>query len=225
MQASVSAQETSQELQQTLADLGKRLRLDPKDAEAYQERGCVQFKLGRFQASVADFDKYLELRPERKARHWQRGISCYYAGLYDEGRKQFESYHDTDNSDVENAVWRCMCMAKAGGILKARQAMLKVGEDRRVPMRHVYDMFNGKLQPTDVLAAAQAGKPGKELLNHQLFYAHLYVGIFYDIEGDASQALQHLNKAADDYRIGHYMWDVARVHRDLLKKTLLDKKK
>ncbi len=27
-----------------------------------------------------------------------------------------------------------------------------------------------------------------------------------------------MTKAADDYRIGHYMGDVARVHRDLLKK-------
>ena len=59
--------------------------------------------------------------------------------------------------------------------------------------------------------------PGTEALTRQLFYAHLYVGIYYDLEGDAPRALAHLNKAVDEYRIGHYMWDVARVQRDVLK--------
>src|SRR5207245_385191 len=75
-------------LRRELASLDKQIAADPKRAEAYHERGCLQFKLGNFNASVRDFDKYLELQPERKAGHWQRGISCYYAGLYDEGRKQ-----------------------------------------------------------------------------------------------------------------------------------------
>ena len=41
-----------------------------------------------------------------------------------------------------------------------------------------------------------------------------------NVEGDAARALAHLNKATDDCRINHYMWDVARVHRDLLKNQL-----
>ena len=207
-------------LEKALASLNERLRRDRADAEAYHERGCVQFKLADFKAAVRDFDKYIELRPERQAGHWQRGIAFYYAGQYDAGRRQFEGYQKVDGNDVENAVWRYLCMAKSVGIPKARQDMLKIGLDRRVPMRQVYDMFSGKLKPADVLAAAQAGNPNKEVLNRQLFYAHLYVGIYEDLAGDTVQALGHLNKATDDYRIDHYMWDVARVHRDGLKKQL-----
>jgi lipoprotein NlpI len=85
-------------------------------------------------------------------------------------------------------------------------------------MRQVYDMFSGRLQPADVLAAAQAGKPAPDLLSRQLFYAHLYVGIHYDLEGNVPKAVEHLEKAAGEYRIGHYMGDVARIHRDILKK-------
>src|SRR5438874_660218 len=81
---------------------------------------------------------------------------------------------------------------------KARTDMLKIGADRRVPMRQVYEMFSGKLKPADVLAAAQSGPPAKELLTRQLFYAHLYVGIYFDLEGDMPTALEHLNKATDD---------------------------
>src|SRR5579863_8722516 len=91
------AQTASQSLEKTLADLDKQIQSDPKSAEAYHERGCVQFKLANFKASVRDFDRYIELRPERKAGHWQRGISYYYAGQYDDGRKQFEGYQDFDS--------------------------------------------------------------------------------------------------------------------------------
>jgi lipoprotein NlpI len=216
--------ETDADLKKALADLDKQIRADPKRAEAYHERGSVHFKIGNFKDSVRDFDKYVELRPEKKASHWQRGISCYYAGQYDEGRKQFEGYQDFDNSDVENAVWRFMCMARAGSVDQARKAMFKIGDDRRVPMRQVYEMYSGRLKPAEVLAAAQAGNPAKELLGRQLFYAHLYIGIYYDLEGKTAKALEHLNKAADDYRISHYMGDVARIHRDLLKKKKSSRK-
>jgi lipoprotein NlpI len=212
------AQSTPAELNKALADLNKQLDAHPRDADGYHERGCVHFKLGNFKESVRDFDRYLELKPERKAGHWQRGISCFYASQYEEGRKQFEGYQDFDSNDVENAVWRYMCMAKMSGTAKARREMLKVGDDRRVPMRQVYEMFKGNLTPAEVLAAARAAgsdNPGKEA-SRPLFYAHLYVGIYYDLEGDAASALAHLNKAAGKYRIGHYMGDVARVHRDVL---------
>jgi len=214
------AQTTSETLEKTLADLDKQIQSDPKAAEAYHERGCVHFKLANFKASVRDFDRYIELKPERKAGHWQRGISYYYAGQYDDGKKQFEGYQDFDSNDVENAVWRFMCMARAAGIPKARKDMLKIGNDRRVPMRQVYELFSGKMSPADVMDAArgaEAGNPGQEAKNRALFYAHLYVGIYYDLEGNSAQALLHVNKAVSDYRIGHYMWDVARVQRDVLK--------
>ena len=105
-----------------------------------------------------------------------------------------------------------MCMARKDGIDKARKAILKIGNDKRVPMRQVYDLFKGDLKTDDVLKAAKT--------DPQLFYAHLYVGIYFDLLGDKKQALAHLNKAADDYRIEHYMGDVARIHRDLLAKEL-----
>jgi lipoprotein NlpI len=200
-----------------LGDLDRAITLAPQTPDAYQQRGCVNFKLGKFDASVRDFDRYIELRPEARASHWQRGISYYYAERYDDGRKQFEGYQDYDSNDVENAVWRFMCMARGDGLPKARQALLKIGDDRRVPMRQVYDLFKGELTPKDVLTAAQADTGNATRNNSQHFYAHLYVGIYHDLTGERQLALEHLNRATDEHRIGHYMWDVARVHRDLLK--------
>jgi lipoprotein NlpI len=203
---------------EAVADFDKALQLDARLADAYDRRGSEQFKLGRIKESVADFDKYLELRPEHKPRHWKRGISYYYTGQFDEGKKQFEGYQTFDSNDVENAVWRYLCMARANGVEKARAEILKIGDDRRVPMRQIYDLYRGQSKPEEVLAAARAGQPDPDDLNERLFYAHLYLGLYHEAAGDKKLALEHLRKAAEDHRIGHYMWDVARVHYQLLKK-------
>jgi len=109
-------------------------------------------------------------------------------------------------------------MARRLGVDKARGDLLKIRRDPRVPMREIYDLYAGQLQPEDVLKAARAGSPKPDVLNNQLFYAHLYLGLYFEAGGDAKQAAAHLREAVE-HRIGHYMWDVAKVHVDLLKKS------
>ena len=106
--------------------------------------------------------------------------------------------------------------AKVDGVDKARQSILKIGKDARVPMMKVYDLYRGVAKPEDVLAAARDEKLTPEQLNRTHFYAHLYVGLYYDATGDKKRALEHLTEAAQKYPIEHYMWDVARVARDVL---------
>jgi lipoprotein NlpI len=203
---------------EAVADYSQAIRLDPKAAEAYQLRGIAQFQRALPKESALDFDRYLELKPEARPGHWMRGISLYYAGRYDEGRKQFDAYQATDTNDVENAVWHFLCGAKLDGVDKARAAVLKIGKDGRVPMMEVYDLYRGKLEPADVLAAAEAGKVPEAQRAQQRFYAHLYLGLYYDVLGDRKKAEEHLQLAAEKYPIGHYMHDVARVHLELLRK-------
>ena len=193
------------------------MRSIPGPAEAYDRRGSARFKLGNVAGSAADFDKVVELKAAEKAAHWRRGISLYYAGRFEEGQKQFEDGQAVYANDAENAVWCYLCMARRLGRDKARAAMLKIGKDRRAPMMEIYALFCGRGVPADVLAAVRADKPQREVVNERLFYAHLYLGLYYESEGDAKRALEHLGRAAD-LRINHYMWDVARVHRDLLRK-------
>jgi lipoprotein NlpI len=210
-----SLRESQGRYAEAVADYSQAVTLDARAAEAYDRRGSAYFKLGQFAKSVADFDRFLELRPAERPGHWRRGISLYYAGRYEDGQKQFEGYEQLDTNDVENAVWCYLCAAKRLGVDKARAALLKIGKDRRVPMMEVYALFSGRAKPADVLAATQAGNPPAGLLKQQQFYAHLYLGLYYDCIGDAKQALEHLERAVQ-LRLGHYMWEVARVHRDVL---------
>ena len=202
---------------EAIQDFDQAIALDPKAAEAYDRRGSEHFKLGHIKESIDDFDKFLELRPDAKPGHWRRGISYYYAGRFDDGRKQFEAYQSVDGNDVENVVWRFLCMARAVGVDKARADMLPVDQDRRVPMMRIYSLFRGQAKPEDVLAAARQGEPNEEELKQRLFYAHLYLGLYFELGGDKKKALDHL-AAAENLKTGGYMGDVARVHRMMLEK-------
>ena len=202
---------------QAIADYDAVVKLDPKAAEVYNRRGSEHFKLGRIEASIADFDRAIELNPRQEPYHWQRGISYYYAGLYRKGRDQFQSHQQVNANDVENAVWHFLCWARLEGVNKARQSLLDIEGDRRVPMMEIYRLFKGEGAIDDVLRAARAGDSDPEARNRQLFYAHLYLGLYHEALGDESEARRNLVLAADRYPVKHYMGDVARVHADRLR--------
>jgi lipoprotein NlpI len=190
----------------------------PLTAEQLEVRGSEHFRAGRFAESVADFDAEIRLDPRRGPWHWKRGISLYYAGRYADGAKQFEGYQTVDGNDVENAVWRFLCMAKdpAVGPERARREILQIKDDRRVPMRQIQSLFAGTLKPDDVMTAVRADEPSEKVLNDRLFYAHLYLGLYFDATGAADRAKMHLTEAVR-HKIGHYMWDVAKVHADIVR--------
>jgi lipoprotein NlpI len=202
---------------EALTDFTKTIELDPKAADAYDRRGSEHFKLGHIAESIADFDKFLELKPAETPKHWRRGIAYYYAGRFEDGWKQFKGYEQVDTNDVENAVWHYLCLARAVGPEKARDSMLKIGKDARVPLMEVYALFKGEAKPADVLAAVEEGKPSVDELNGRRFYAHLYLALYYESIGDKKQTLDHMTKAVAT-PFPTYMGDVARVHLERLRK-------
>lgn len=207
-----------QKLPEALAEVDEAIKLAPKAAGLYALRGDLHFRLAKFTESVADYDRQIALSPSAAAGHWQRGISCYYAQQYDAGAQQFAAYHTKVNdNDVENSVWRCMCMTRVSGVEKARAEMLVVKNDRRVPMMEVYRMFHGDLTPDEVVKTAEAGDAPSEQRNNQIFYAQLYIGLYYDSLGKSDLALKHLQLAVA-HPISHYMFTVAKVHAALLEK-------
>lgn len=216
--ARASVHHARKEYDKAVLDYGKVIELVPSLTIAYQRRGEEFFRLGKFKESVADFDKVLELQPGQAPYHWQRGISLYYAGEFERGAKQFELHKTVNPDDVENAVWHYLCVARASGIEKAKQGLIPIQGDARVPMMQVHALFAGKATPDDVMKAAEAGSPGAPERKQRLFYAHLYVGLFDEAAGQAAAAKEHILLAAEKYAEDDYMGDVARVHAALLHK-------
>jgi lipoprotein NlpI len=175
--------------------------------EVVLERAVTHFTAGRLAESVAEFDALVRLAPADAPYLWQRGIALYYVGRYGDCRAQFESHRTVNPSDVENAAWHFLCVARADSPQRAKATLLPVGPDPRVPMHEIYQMFRGELGPDDVIAAA-----GNRL--QARFYAHLYVGLYSEAIGNRARTLEHLKAAADPQfaDAGGYMHIVARVH-------------
>jgi len=183
-----------------------------KDASAWFEQAENLYFDAKPKEAVAAFNKVIELKPDAAPQLWQRGLALYYAGDYAEGRKQFELHRTVNPDDVENAAWHFLCVAKGEGLEAARQALLPIHGDTRVPMREIYELFAGRGSEDAVLKAAETGD--KDSLEHrnQLCYAHLYLGLYHEALGHTDLAKEHLLKAAKEDEMDHYMGRTAQVH-------------
>ena len=176
------------------------------------DRAVREFQAGRIRESAKGFDEVARLVPAYAPQLWQRGIALYYAGRYRDCRAQFESHRTVNPNDVENAAWHFLCVTRAESPEKAKAALLPVGPDARIPMREVYEMFRGALEPEQVMKAAGTDVEAQ-------FYGHLYVGLYFEALGDQRRALEHITAAASDrFSSGGYMHMVARVHLSLLRR-------
>jgi lipoprotein NlpI len=175
--------------------------------------GVDLFFAAKPEESARQFDALIKADPTAEPELWQRGLSLYYADRFQDGREQFESHRTVNPNDVENPAWHFACVARLDGLEAAREAMLPVGPDRRVPMKEIIAYYRGEGSPEEILAAAEAGdEAGKR---NRLCYAHLYLGLFAEATGDADAAKQHISLAAGRYSMDHYMGRVAQVHARL----------
>ena len=163
--------------------------------------------------SARVFDQLVVAMPGAEPDLWQRGLALYYAERFGDGRKQFELHKSVNPNDVENAAWHFLCVARLEGVQAARDKLLPVGADPRVPMTQILDLYAGRCEPAAVIAAAQRGEPDAQ--RNQLCYAHLYLGLFYEATGHAEKAREHITRAAGPFRMDHYMGEVAVVHAKL----------
>ncbi|HLO87614.1 MAG TPA: hypothetical protein VK203_21770 [Nostocaceae cyanobacterium] len=187
------------------------IRLQSNNPNAYVRRGMVYFQLAKIEESIQDFDTAEKLDSRITPYLWQRGLSYYYAERFAQGAKQFEVDLTVNAQDVEETVWRYLCIARLSGVEKARNSLLPVKNDPRKIMRCVYDLFAENCTVDDVLKVGESeGKKGN-------FYSHLYLGLYYEAENNLDLAREYIVKAADKFQIEDYMWYLAQVHKNLRK--------
>lgn len=187
------------------------LKVEELSWSELDRRGDEHLKAGRFDEAIADFDAAVALQPGLEAHHWRRGIAHYYAGRYADGAAQFELHRTVNGNDVENAAWHFLCVARMDGVDAARERLLPVAPDSRVPMMEVLEMFAGRSTPIHVLEVAKAAD-GTAQSESALFYAYLYVGLYNEVLGRPEEAKAAIDIAATEHTSAYYMGDVARVH-------------
>jgi len=210
--------------QQAIGLLDKMIEMKPSLPNLYYYRATENYMAENFRASVDDFDTLIKLQPSRSDSLWERGISCYFAGDYADGAKQFLDYQNYHDQDVENSVWRYLCLAKSEGLAKARETLIPIERDPRPGLQEALEMYRGNVTPEKLLDQMEKTELTGQTAAGYRFYTLLYVGLYYVAEGKNDLAAKYLKLAADpklldsgSSRISTYMWETAGIaHRDIV---------
>jgi lipoprotein NlpI len=209
------------DLSSQLTKANADLAITPDSIPLLSTRGDAQLFLAHIPEAVADYEKTIQLDPSQDAPHWRLGIAYYFAEKWEKSSRQFAKYHAYDGHDRENGVWKFFADVHWHGLEKARHEMLSYSQFDREPFPPLYEMLAGKMTP-DTFRADQAAR--KLTTNPSVaFFAEYYGGLYEETLGHHEDALRHVAKAvalfhpADAARRGPgFMWQVARVHYDLL---------
>lgn len=203
--------------------LDEQIEKSPGSVPLFSQRGDARLFRGRFAEAVADYEKMIALDPSQDAPHWRLGIAYYFVGQFEKSARQFEKYHAYDARDRENGIWKFLAQARGDGLEKARREMLIYERFDREPFPSLYEMFAGKKTISELFAEIE--KKGLASDRSVSFFANYYAGLNAELSGDKAAAREHLTRAVEgawktDARgeLG-YMWQVARLQRELLEKS------
>ena len=113
-------------------------------------------------------------------------------------------------------MWHYLCVSKIDGVKTAEKLFIKITSDRRVPLKEIHALFAGKGTEQQVLDAIKAGDPAPTALARNQFYGHLYLGLYFEAQGETKKSADYIAKAAKGHEAHGYMGQVARVHHEWL---------
>ena len=136
---------------------------------------------------------------------------------------------------MEVAFWHFLCVARTDGIDAAREKLIEVEQEERVPMRALYELFQGKGSAADVWLAVEEDDPNDNERNRREFFANYYLGLYHEAEGKLEEAIELVSAALDIAKANEgYIGDspggqlrggdIARVHLQLLQRRLADQR-
>ncbi len=211
----VNTPSLDEQLEAILETFDKTMTEEP--SHRHHIRAEILFRLGRFEEAVQDYDKAVTVgRPHNEDSCWERGLAQYYAGDYEAGRDQFAAYHRVGAMDIENGLWRFLCTAEVEGIDKARETMFAYPRKTRRPFPALLELYMGRGTVDAVLKEAEDGVTDETDRTTNLFYAHYYLGKYFEIMDNHALALRQVEESLK-HEISHFMYACAETDRKRLR--------
>jgi alpha-L-fucosidase len=213
------ARKTRGEFDGALSDFDMALDLEPNLISLRHVRAEIHFRHRRFEDAVEDYNAAAVLgTPHDESSCWERGLAYYYLGRFREGAEQFERYHEVGALDIENGLWRLLCMAQVSGLEAARKDILEYRDRVRPPFPALLDLYLGKGSAEAVIEQATRDVLRRDERRHNLFYGHYYLAKYYELVGARKKALESVREALQ-YDGGHFMYVCAEIDRERLEKS------
>ena len=86
IEATVQARLTEE---RAIEDWDEAIRLDPQDADAYNNRGIAYHDLGEYQRAIEDYDEAIRLNPQAAYAYYNRGLAYERLGRQEQADRDF----------------------------------------------------------------------------------------------------------------------------------------
>jgi lipoprotein NlpI len=169
-------------------DLSRAVELDPFNALYYEDRAIAHLKLREFRQADLDLEMALGLDSDRNGAQREKGRLAFYRGDYETAAQHFTRLARSAEGQafVYSVLWLEMAIRRGGLKRPSRLALAeKVAGTERWPAP-VVQMYRGRMQPEEAIAAATAVDPRVSL--GQQCEAHFYAGQAYLIRQQPQQA-------------------------------------
>lgn len=140
-----------------ILDLSIVINENPKDAEAYYQRGSCYQQTGNFRGSLKDINKAIELAPDKKDYHLLRGIAKLELELYEDAIHDFDTVLSVNKENGEAYFYKAYCEFQEG-----------VSDNFKHHKQHLHDAYDDythalKLNPELEIAYFNRGEIQMEL--------------------------------------------------------------
>jgi tetratricopeptide (TPR) repeat protein len=105
---------TTADKERAIAELGRIIRLDPRNADVYANRGAGYLQLGKYDLAIADFDQAIKLRPTFKHVLNDRGYTRLIKGDLVGALNDFNRAIELDSNYVAPYISRSAIRLKMG---------------------------------------------------------------------------------------------------------------
>jgi tetratricopeptide (TPR) repeat protein len=121
------------DLNKAISDYTKAIEIDPKDADAYFDRGLAFYYKDDFDRAIPDLAKAIEIKPGFKSAYFNRGHAYHGKGMFNEAIADYSKVLEIDPTDFETYYLRAVSYCSNKEYEKAWQDLHKA-EDYGYPL-------------------------------------------------------------------------------------------
>jgi lipoprotein NlpI len=175
---------------EAVMDLSRAVELDAFNPEYYEDRAITHLKLREFKQADSDLEMALGLDPGRLGAQREKGRLAFYRGDYRRAAEDFTLLARAADGQtfIYSVLWRDLAIRRGN---LPREPRLDLAAKQLAPGQWpapIVQMYAGKLEPAQVLAAAAAPAADPLVALGRQCEAYFYVGEEYLVRHEPQQA-------------------------------------
>ena len=187
-QARAAARNRLLQYAEAIMDLARAVELDPFNPQYYEDRAITHLKLREFKQADLDLEMALGLDSNRLAAQREKGRLAFYRGDYQQAAQDMTRVAQAAEGQafVYSVLWLDLAIRRGSLPRRSRLGLAEQELGAGQWPAPLVQMYQGRLEPAEAIAAAAAPDPRVAL--EQQCEAYFYAGQEYLIRHEPQQA-------------------------------------